>query len=88
MSFHKLKSKAIGPFSILKVQSHTITIMRDGLSDTVSKDWVICAPAPYRNQDGFVSPRQAQSPEKLLDTDEPEPSNNPDNGLNVTINYP
>ena len=88
LSFQKLTSKAIGPFPILKVQSHTITIMRDGLSDTVSKDRVIRAPAPYRNQDGCSAPRQAQSPERLLDTDEPEPSNNPNNGPNVAINYP
>ena len=62
--------------------------MRDGLCDTVSKDRVIRAPAPYRNQDGCAAPRQAQSPERLLDTDEPEPSNNPNNGPNVAINYP
>ena len=88
LSFHKLTSKAIGPFPILKVQSHTITITRDGLSDTVSKDRVIRAPALYGNQDSCAAPRQAQSPGRLLDTDEAEPSNNPNSGPYVAINYP
>ena len=40
----KLRPKVDGPYEVLKVRSHTVTISRDGLLNTVSKDRVIPAP--------------------------------------------
>ena len=41
---HKLRSKAIGPYKIEKVESHTVTINQDGFLNTVSRDRVVRAP--------------------------------------------
>ena len=40
----KLRPKVDGPYEVLKVRSHTVTISRDGLFNTVSKDIVTRAP--------------------------------------------
>ena len=41
---HKLKPKVYGPFEVIRTNSHTVTIDRDGLLDKVSKDRVVLAP--------------------------------------------
>ena len=40
----KLKPKVDGPYEIIRVTSHTVTISRDGLQSTVSRDRVTRAP--------------------------------------------
>ena len=49
---HKLRSKALGPYPVVAVAATHITILRNGLSDTISKDRVIRAPVPQRNYRG------------------------------------
>ena len=43
---HKLRSKATGPYQVVAVTTSTVTIMRDGLTDKVSRDRVVRAPHP------------------------------------------
>ena len=41
---HRLKPKVYGSFEVIRTNSHTVTIDRDGLLDKVSKDRVVLAP--------------------------------------------
>ena len=41
---HKLKPKVYGPFEVIRTNSHTVKIDRDGLLYKVSKDRVVLAP--------------------------------------------
>ena len=43
---HKLSRKATGPYMVIDESSHTVTIDRDGLNETVSRDRVTLAPRP------------------------------------------
>lgn len=49
---HKVHSKASGPFPTVIVATHTITVMRDGIADKISKDLVIRSPSPQRQNSG------------------------------------
>lgn len=59
---HKLRSKALGPFPVVKVASHTVTILRDGLADTVSKDRIEKAPSPRLTDPLLEAPPEAEPP--------------------------
>ena len=52
IGFHKLRSKAVGPVPVVGITAHTVTIMRDGSTDKISKDRVIRAPSPQRQMPG------------------------------------
>eukprot|EP00171_Calliarthron_tuberculosum_P008354 IDg8354t1 len=43
---HKLQSKADGPYPVVAITSHTVTITRDGLNEKVTRDRVAKAPPP------------------------------------------
>ena len=45
-SEHNLRSKALGPYEVVKVDSHTLSILQDGLLQTVSRDRIVRAPDP------------------------------------------
>ena len=49
---HKLRSKALGPYEVLDKSSHTVTILRDGLADKISKDRVVRRPIPVGSRQG------------------------------------
>ena len=48
INYHKLRAKAIGPYEVVGVASHTAKILQDGLLQTVSLDRVIRAPDQLR----------------------------------------
>lgn len=43
---HKLLSKGVGPFPVIKTATHTVVVNRDGVLETVSRDRIAVAPAP------------------------------------------
>ena len=49
---HKFRSKATGPYQVFAVTTSTVTIMRDGLADKVSKDRMVRAPYSIRQDNG------------------------------------
>ena len=53
---HKLKSKAIGPFEVVRASSHTVTIIRDNnTEEVVSRDRVVLAPASLKNRTSAIA---------------------------------
>ncbi len=74
---HKLQSKALGPYPVVRACSHTVEIDRDGLREVVSRDRIALAPpAPVL---GTNSPREegpeTEAPEYMgcLEPREAEP---------------
>ena len=60
---HKLKSKAIGPFEVVRASSHTVTIIRDNnTEEVVSRDRVVLAPASMTNRTSATPWRSAPEP--------------------------
>ena len=71
-SEHKLRPKATGPYEIIKVASPTVTILQDGLVQTVSRDRIVRAPnqpEPARQQEEPTGNGNA------MDETQPQPSN-------------
>ena len=66
----KLRSKATGPYQVVSVPTSTVTIMRGGLADKVSKDRVVRASYPIRQDNGEavkdmkVNPANSTTPEE------------------------
>ena len=79
---HKLRPKATGPYEIIKVDSHTVTILQDGLLQTVSRDRIVRAPNPpepaseqeQTTGDGNVTDDAHPQPtnERIEDDEDPE----------------
>ena len=69
IGYHKLRPKAFGPFPVVSVTTNTVTIMRDGIADRISKDRVIRAPSSQRQTSGAtesnapVNPADCATPE-------------------------
>ena len=59
---HKLRSKETGPYQVVAVTTSTVTIMRDGLIDKVSKDRVVRAPHPIRQDNGEAAENMQLNP--------------------------
>ena len=62
IGYHNLRSKAAGPFPVVSVTIHAVTIMRDGIADKISKDCVIRAPSPQRQTSGATERNTADNP--------------------------
>ena len=67
---HKLRSKATGPYQVVAVTTSTVTIMRDGLADKVSKDRVVRAPYPIRQDNGEAAENVRVKPADSTTPDE------------------
>ena len=71
---HKLRSKATGPYQVGAVTNSTDTIMRDGLADKVSKERVVRAPEPIRQDNGEAAENVRVNPADSTTADEHPPS--------------
>ena len=60
---HNLKSKAIGPFEVVRASSHTVTIIQDNnTEEVVSRDRVVLAPASLKNRTSAIAWKSAPEP--------------------------
>ena len=59
---HKLRSKATGPYQVVAVATSTVTVMRDGLADKISRDRVVRAPYPIRQYNGEAAENMQLNP--------------------------
>ena len=75
---HKLRSKAIGPYRIEKVASHTVTINQDGLIVTVSRDRIIRAPQPITPEPDTETDDEGENDEGVPPSQEQDENNDPD----------
>ena len=78
---HKLRSKASGPYEIVKVTSHTVTILQDGLLQTISRDRIVRAPNPPEpvaepTETGNSNDEDTEQTQKS--NEQPEDSENPE----------
>ena len=71
IGYQKLRPKAVGPFPVVGVTTHTVTIIRDGIAHKISKDRVIRAAAPQRQTSGTT---ESNTPANPADCTTPEAS--------------
>ena len=74
IGLHKLRSKGTGTYKVVAVTTSTVTIMRDGLADKVSKDRVVRAPYPIRQDNCEAAENMQRNPADSTTLDEQPPS--------------